>query len=84
MVKKKGTAEECVLDEQFCYTLEEYGSEGYCCINMNLHIHEKEKIIEYNSLTQEYAIKACGYMIQSLTFCPWCGAKLPQSQFREP
>jgi hypothetical protein len=61
-----------------CFELEEYGREEHCCAEMNLHIHEKEKIIKYLPVTREYGVQAADCVIQTLAFCPWCGKSLPR------
>ena len=79
MIEKEKESTGQVPAKKMLFTLEEYGKGAHCCSNMNLHIHEKERIILYRDQTREYAIRACGHIIQPLTFCPWCGIKLPHS-----
>ena len=62
-----------------CFDLEEYGCGEHCCAEMNLHIHEKEKIIQYFPSVREYAIRIEESLIQGLKFCSWCGKELPES-----
>lgn len=50
---------------------------SHCCEQMNFHIHEKEKIIYYDSVLKEYAIRVTKNAIQCISFCPWCGSRLP-------
>lgn len=61
------------------FNLEEYGQGDHCCAEMNIHIHEKERVVKYFVETREYGIQASEYIVQMLKFCPWCGKQLPPS-----
>lgn len=52
----------------------------FCCDNMFSAI-EEIKIVDYDNVVRDYGIrfkKNKGYMVMRLTFCPWCGQKLPK------
>ncbi len=62
-----------------CFELEKYGPGEHCCTEINIHIHEKERIVKYIPFTREYGVQAADHVIQMINFCPWCGERLPKS-----
>lgn len=52
----------------------------FCCAQMSKHLHENEVAITYNPKFRSFAIKVLdgGGSVQSISFCPWCGSKLPE------
>jgi len=65
------------------FEYEEYGKDEFCCIDMNLHIHEKEEIMGYHKPSRSYVIKVGEFTTQEIKFCPWCGTKLPKELLDE-
>ena len=56
------------------------------CKDMNYYLSfEKEKIVLYNEIFDEYGIPECtggtSYII--IKYCPWCGGRLPDSKRNE-
>lgn len=52
----------------------------HCCDKMQFFLEEKKVNINYFPQCREYSIGLKGGGgDQLLTFCPWCGSKLPQS-----
>jgi hypothetical protein len=53
----------------------------HCCQQMSMHLSEKEVAIVYNQRFREYGIRILdgGNALQRISFCPWCGSKLPAS-----
>lgn len=53
----------------------------HCCERMETHLAHADLPLVYSDKFREYGIR---YMddsvsVQSMSFCPWCGAKLPAS-----
>ena len=53
---------------------------NYCCKDMDQFVNDKRDPIEYNFVFREYfiSIKYSNNIIR-LSYCPWCGEKLPES-----
>jgi hypothetical protein len=53
----------------------------HCCEEMARHLAEGEVAITYSPRFREYGIKILdgGSATQLITYCPWCGGKLPSS-----
>ena len=54
---------------------------SHCCEEMTRHLAEGELAVTYSARFREYGIKILdgGSAAQLITYCPWCGAKLPSS-----
>ena len=52
----------------------------HCCELMVISLNDQKMPLEYGRVDREYSIilNHCS-AIQVLTYCPWCGAKLPES-----
>jgi hypothetical protein len=48
---------------------------------MAMHVADQDVPVVYNRRFREYGIKILdgGTAVQLITFCPWCGSKLPDS-----
>ena len=57
------------------------GQELHCCKDMAFHLSSGELAIIYSPKFREYGIAYLdgGTSYQIIAFCPWCGAKLPES-----
>jgi hypothetical protein len=55
--------------------------EGHCCFQMQEHLSRGEVAIVYVDHFREYGVRILdgGTSFQLMTFCPWCGCKLPPS-----
>ena len=53
----------------------------HCCSEMARHLDNGEVAITYLDHFREYGIRILdgGSALQSISFCPWCGKKLPVS-----
>ena len=55
--------------------------EEFCCRNMEYYMIEKNDLLYYESFTRNYSLilhnDGCGTH-QEISYCPWCGAKLPK------
>lgn len=50
----------------------------HCCQQMVRHLADQEVPVEYSGQFREYQLVAVNQrFVQVLSFCPWCGAKLP-------
>src|SRR5580765_8713321 len=54
---------------------------SHCCDAMDNHLASGELPLEYSPQFREYGLKYQdgGSSVQILSFCPWCGRKLPAS-----
>ena len=54
---------------------------GHCCDAMTLYLHEDSLPLAYVPKFREYGLRVLdgGTSYIVLTFCPWCGARLPSS-----
>ena len=49
-----------------------------CCRELDFFLKEKKVSIGYNARFRSYYIPLAGLGgVQRITFCPWCGTKLP-------
>lgn len=54
--------------------------EKHCCEQMGFLLEEDRVEMKYDSQLREYYIKLRNSQaVQGMTFCPWCGEKLPES-----
>ena len=54
----------------------------HCCSEMRFFIEENKLNIGYDARFREYYIffkPKCGASKQTVSYCPWCGQKLPES-----
>ncbi len=53
----------------------------HCCIEMSRHWNDGEVAIVYIDKYREYGIRILdgGSSIQTISYCPWCGKRLPAS-----
>ena len=53
----------------------------HCCHDIEVHIKSGEVALFYNAKFREYGIAVTdgGSSFQTITFCPWCGTRLPLS-----
>jgi hypothetical protein len=57
----------------------------HCCNNMDYYATtptEEHELIRYHSEKREYTFMLHGYdfgLQQEMSYCPWCGTKLPES-----
>lgn len=49
-----------------------------CCTKIFFHITEKERIIRYQKRDRVFGIVINNNAIQKISYCPWCGKKLPK------
>jgi hypothetical protein len=55
------------------------GSSEHCCNLMTKFIDDTRIPINYSRKFREYYVPlGCSYAIQCITFCSWCGARLPK------
>ena len=56
-------------------------SEFKCCEMMSFHLSNEDQTIHYSRRFREYGIPVCdgSSSVITISFCPWCGAKLPGS-----
>lgn len=54
---------------------------GHCCDEMAYHLSEGELALTYSLQFREYGIRYLdgGTSTQLIRYCPWCGARLPDS-----
>ena len=54
---------------------------AFCCEEMRQHITDT-RLIHYIEVFDEYGIPYCedNASIQVISYCPWCGRKLPDSR----
>jgi len=52
----------------------------FCCDEIRNHLAENEVAISYEPRFRNYGIKILdgGSAVQEISFCPWCGSKLPK------
>jgi hypothetical protein len=57
------------------------GSQSHCCKEMAYHLSEGEVAVTYSLKFREYGIRYLdgGSATQLIHYCPWCGARLPES-----
>ena len=65
--------------------MSKYDRRDCCCTEMFLHLSEGDVPIVYSLRFREYGIKINdgGTSFQEISYCPWCGSKLPNSLRRE-
>jgi len=53
----------------------------HCCREMERHLSDPAVPVEYDPRFREYGLTVWngGSATQLLTFCPWCGVRLPSS-----
>lgn len=53
----------------------------FCCSDMEYYIGCEDVIIHYDLVFNEYGINVLGdvFSFITITHCPWCGCKLPNS-----
>jgi uncharacterized protein DUF6980 len=52
----------------------------HLCVTMAALLGHEPDIIDYGDRFRQYSIPYCGdSSIQGIEYCPWCGAKLPES-----
>ena len=51
---------------------------NFCCDTMYEAI-EENKIVDYDAVVRNYGILFRKNRIKMLSFCPWCGKKLPKN-----
>jgi hypothetical protein len=63
------------------YDTTDRANELHCCDEMRLHLSQGKIALNYSQRFREYHImdRDEGPAGQRLTFCPWCGRKLPES-----
>ncbi|WP_159355047.1 DUF6980 family protein [Methylovorus glucosotrophus] len=58
----------------------DYKKDKHCCQNMSVHLARGELSIRYTPKFREYGILYKNEnSIQQISFCPWCGTKLPST-----
>jgi hypothetical protein len=83
---------EVMMGRVLVLELEKNKNQKYCCVQMNNYIKHQcqthaspfecpDNIIYYSSMFREYGIiiHDGGQSYITITYCPWCGKKLPTS-----
>jgi hypothetical protein len=70
--------------------MDKLNSDKICCQDMALHVYRAEGIykddvdhlVQYNPVFDEYGLPVSdgGSSVVLITYCPWCGIKLPESK----
>ena len=54
----------------------------HCCVDMSVALSGGEMVLEYVPKFREYGIRILdgGASHLEISFCPWCGSKLPETR----